>query len=108
MGQAKIDTDTTGAASDSILVINAGIIKKIKQEATSFLSATASGDGTSTSINIAHGIGSAPAYFYAIAASAAAGNIRYVAADATNIAVHYTIAPASGTNNLSYNIIFRP
>lgn len=66
--------------------------------------ATLSGDGTATTFNIPHGVGSTPSHFDAQATTAAAGGISYVTADATNIIVHYVAAPVAGTNNLSYNI----
>lgn len=68
---------------------------------------TQSGNGTATSFSIPHGLGTTPTYWNAVAISAAAGNISYVTANSTNIIVFYSVAPASGTNNLSWNWIAR-
>lgn len=73
--------------------------------ATKIGTSTQSGNGILTSFNIPHGLGITPIYYNAVATSAAAGNISYVTADATNIIVNYVVAPASGTNNLSWNWI---
>ena len=62
-----------------------------------------SSDGTRTFYQIPHGLGATPSYFNVIATSNEAGSIKYVIADATNISVYYSTAPAAGTNNLSWN-----
>ncbi|MGN6398321.1 MAG: hypothetical protein ACTHMI_22300 [Mucilaginibacter sp.] len=63
---------------------------------------TQSGNGTLVSFAIAHGLGAAPTFMQVQAGSAAAVNIQYISADATNITVHFTTAPATGTNNLTF------
>lgn len=68
------------------------------QEATG--SSTQSGDGSTTSFTIAHSLSTTPSYFNAVANNEATANIQYVTADSTNITVHYSTAPASGTDNL--------
>lgn len=70
-------------------------------------SKTASGDGSSTTISIPHLFGGTPDFYSAIATNAAAAGISYVTIDATNINIHYSVAPANGTNNLSYNLTFK-
>lgn len=70
------------------------------QEATG--SSTQSGDGSTTSFTIAHGLSTTPTYFNAVANNAATADIQYVTADGTNITVHYSTAPASGTDNLTW------
>jgi len=65
-------------------------------------SSTQSGTGAATSFNIAHGLGAIPTYFSAVANNAATSNIQYITADATNITVFYSVAPANGTNNLTW------
>ncbi len=75
--------------------------------ATKTGSSTQSGNGTSTSFNIPHGLGTTPTYWNAVAISQAAGNISYITANSTNIIVNYAVAPATGTNNLAWNWIAR-
>jgi lysophospholipase L1-like esterase len=65
-------------------------------------SSTQSGDGSTTTFNIAHGLGTTPTYWDVVAASSAGAGITYITADATNLIVHYTLPPASGTNNLIF------
>jgi hypothetical protein len=61
-----------------------------------------SGNGTTTVFTIAHGLTSIPDVYFALPTNTAArGDISY-SVDATNITLTYPIAPASGTNNLSY------
>ena len=61
-----------------------------------------SGDGTSVVISIAHGLSPTPDLFYALPLNAAARGIISYGIDGTNINLTYPIAPAAGTNNLSY------
>jgi len=63
---------------------------------------TQSGTGSATTFTIAHNLGLIPTYFNVIAGNSATTGISYITADATNITVHYTSAPASGTNNLTF------
>jgi len=65
--------------------------------------ATFSGDGSTTTFTIAHGLSAAPTSFYVTPTSADAAGSFYLTADATNITITYSIAPPSGTNNLTYN-----
>jgi hypothetical protein len=61
-----------------------------------------SGTGSQTVFTIAHGLTSTPDVYFALPTNTAArGDISY-SVDATNITLTYPIAPASGTNNLSY------
>jgi hypothetical protein len=65
-------------------------------------SVTKSGNGVSNTITIAHGLSLAPDIYFAFPLNEAArGSITY-SVDATNISLTYPIAPAAGTNNLSY------
>lgn len=67
---------------------------------------TASGNGSATTISIAHnmtGITSS-SWVSAIANNAASAGIQYVTVDAANVNIFYTVAPVSGTNNLLYSI----
>ena len=62
---------------------------------------TQSGDATTTTFNIAHGLGSTPSVVSCIASTSAAWGLTYTY-DSTNIIVAYQIAPPSGTNNLKF------
>ena len=63
---------------------------------------TSSGDGSSTSLTIAHGLVSTPKYVNAREASsdAATAEIDYTTADSTNITVYFKNALPSGTDNI--------
>lgn len=62
---------------------------------------TASGNGSTTLFNIAHGLGSTPTYaFISVAQSGSAFIGTQYTVDGTNIAVTFTTAPASGSNNV--------
>jgi hypothetical protein len=63
---------------------------------------TKSGNGTNNIISIAHGLSSTPEIFFALPLNDAARGIISYSADATNINIAYPIAPAAGSNNLSY------
>lgn len=71
---------------------------------------TASGNGSATTISIAHGMTgvTTASWVSATANNAASAGIQYVTVDATNINIFYTVAPASGTNNLLYSIEIKP
>lgn len=96
--------DNATPASGQILVGN-GTKLALKTIAGS---ATKSGDGATTTFTIAHGLGSTPVYFNVVPKNAASAGISYMTADGTNITIVYTVAPASGTNNLSYTFIAIP
>ena len=59
---------------------------------------TASGNGSTTVFNIAHGLGSNPTYTF-VNCSSILTTFTYVT-DATNIVVTFASAPASGSNNV--------
>lgn len=62
---------------------------------------TASGNGTTTVFNIAHGIGANPTYAIVSVAASGTANPGYsYTTDATNIIVTFNPAPTSGTNNV--------
>lgn len=68
---------------------------------------TASGTGALTTINIAHGLAYTPV-IVSVHPNNAASNVQpLVTSDATNFILNYAVAPATGTNNLSYNISYR-
>jgi parallel beta-helix repeat protein len=64
---------------------------------------TFSGDGSTTTFTIAHGLAKQPTKVLVTAGSDAAKGDFYVTADATNITVTYATAPPSGTNNVVLN-----
>jgi len=68
---------------------------------------TASGTGAATTINIAHGLSYVPVIVSLIANNVASNVNPLITADATNFILTYAVAPASGTNNLSYNISYK-
>lgn len=71
------------------------------------LVSTQSGNGSSTTFNIPHGMTAAPGYFSVTPASQTAAALFWVTSDATNIVVRYQSAPASGTNNLVFNVEYK-
>ncbi len=70
----------------------------------------ASGDGVSTTLSIAHGLGSITASSSVIvqANNAATAGVQYATVDATNIYLTYLVAPALGTNNLLFTASIAP
>jgi hypothetical protein len=64
---------------------------------------TQSGDASTLTFNIAHGLGSTPSFAVVEAGSSAAISDYYITKDATNLTVNYLFSPASGTNNLVFN-----
>lgn len=64
---------------------------------------TQSGTGSATAFTIAHALSATPSSVRVTPGSAAAAAAFYVTADATNITVTFTAAPASGTNNVVLN-----
>lgn len=79
-------------------------------DAPTLLQLSASGNGSSTTISIAHGLTGISATSKVIVQpiNAASAGISYITSDATNINIVYTVAPASGTNNLTYNFSIKP
>jgi hypothetical protein len=61
-----------------------------------------SGDATTTTFTIAHGLGSAPGFYTVTPTSTDADSEFYLTVDSTNITVNYPFPPPSGTNNLTY------
>jgi len=70
----------------------------------------ASGNGSSTSIVIPHGLANITTSSAAIITpkNPASAGVSYYSIDATNVTIIYTVAPVSGTNNLNYSILIRP
>lgn len=89
--------DATGTVA---LVENTGTMLRL----------TGSGTGAITTISIPHGLTGVSSSSIAIVQpiNAASAGVSYVTTDATNINIVYTVAPASGTNNLSYNVSIKP
>lgn len=67
---------------------------------------TASGNGSSTTITIAHSLTYTPVVRSYAANNAESAKVKYITADATNFILNFDVAPASGTNNLSYSISY--
>ncbi|RLI82558.1 MAG: hypothetical protein DRP01_09825 [Archaeoglobales archaeon] len=62
--------------------------------------ATFSGDGTTITFTIPHGLVSTPTTYYVEAASADAAGDKHVTADSTNLVVTFSAAPPAGTDNV--------
>lgn len=94
-------TKTTTTARETIAYIS---------DVANVANYTASGNGSATTIVIPHGLTgvSTISAVTVSARNAASAGISYVTSDATNISIVYTVAPASGTNNLSYTINIKP
>ena len=65
-------------------------------------SSTKSGDASTLTFTIAHGLGSAPGFYTVVPTSQDADSEFFLTVDATNITVNYPFAPPTGTNNLTY------
>ena len=62
---------------------------------------TASGNGSTTTFNIAHGVGATPTYAIVSVAASGSTNLDYsYTLTSTNIVVVFSTAPSSGTNNV--------
>lgn len=76
----------------------------------SFANYTASGNGSATTITVAHGLtgitGTSKVIVQSLNASSA--GISYATIGTTNVSIIYTVAPANGTNNLNYSILIKP
>jgi hypothetical protein len=71
---------------------------------------TRSGDGSTTTFTIAHGLSGVTSTSACVvqAKSADAVGITYIETDATNITIHFASAPPSGTNNIALAYFIRP
>jgi hypothetical protein len=65
-------------------------------------SSTKSGDASTTTFTIAHGLGSSPSFYTVSATSTDADSEFFLTVDATNITVNYPFPPPTGTSNLTY------
>lgn len=66
---------------------------------------TASGNGSATQIDITLPV--TPTFVVVQAGSAAAAGITYATPITNGVRIFYTVAPATGTNNLTYYILYR-
>lgn len=100
------DSSFIGKASLSAAPVNPTDIVRLQDVVTSNTVKTASGTGAATTISIPHGLTgiTSASFATAQARNTASAGISYVTIDATNINIIYTVAPVSGTNNLSYSI----
>ncbi|MFC4549725.1 hypothetical protein [Halorussus sp. GCM10023401] len=64
---------------------------------------TASGDGSTTSFSIEHGLVDEPRFPRVMAKTPAAGRVDHLTTDGTAITVHYDAAPPAGANNLEWS-----
>jgi hypothetical protein len=85
----------------SSVYVGSGIVKhNIGYVTENSGTATFSGDGSTTTFNIPHGLASTPKSYHVEAGSADAKGDKYVTADATNLTVTFATAPPAGTNNV--------
>jgi hypothetical protein len=107
-------TASTGDTSNGLLYVDTtlnclSIYNKLQgrwENSSTSNTYTASGTGSATTITIPHGLTNvtSSSLVWVNAKNAASANIGYVTIDATNVYINYTTAPASGTNNLLYDI----
>lgn len=101
--------DLSNPADTNAYLTIQGLINALNNSSSKTGTNTQSGNGNSTMFSIPHGLGVKPAYFNVISISQASGNIAYITADTVNLNVYYSVAPISGTNNLSWNwIVTKP
>lgn len=76
----------------------------------SFENYTASGDGSSTTITIAHGLSGISGTSKVIVQplNSASAGVIYSSIGTTNISIVYTVAPVLGSSNLNYSILIKP
>jgi hypothetical protein len=76
----------------------------------SFANYTASGDGSTTAITITHGLSGISGTSKVIVQplNAASAGVTYVSISSTQVTINYTVAPVSGSSNLSYSILIKP
>lgn len=93
------------ATADTKIVSTNGIVRIIDNRngaRNTGLSATQSGNGSTTVFNIAHGCFATPGYVMAQPATADARGDFSLSATATNVVITYPVAPPTGTNNLQW------
>jgi hypothetical protein len=105
-------TPATNTATSPFLVRNAstGNVEQITNTLSTKARYTASGTGVATTISFAHGLTgiTSASIISLVAKNAASGGFSYVTTDATNVNVVYTVAPANGSNNLSFDVFIKP
>jgi hypothetical protein len=110
-GTYNFNLPTTAGTTGQVLTSQGGGATAMTWTSVSTpLRLTASGNGSSTTISIAHGLSGVSSSSIATVSpiNAASAGISYITTDATNINIVYTVAPASGSNNLAYNIFIKP
>lgn len=95
------DVTLTSPANNDVIVYDSATSKwKNKAPSTEKIGkSTASGNGTTTVFNIAHGLGSNPTYAFIVCSSLT--NTFTYTTDSTNIVVTFATAPASGSSNVT-------
>lgn len=90
-------------AANTVLAVNSGgtDLAWSSLDSENVGTATASGDGTTKTFNVAHSIGAVPSVAFIICSSLV--NTFTFTYDATNIIVVFTAAPGSGTNNIIFS-----
>jgi len=94
-GLQSIGTAKRANAADKALVPKDALEGKL-------ISMTATGNAALTAFNVAHNLGAVPTAFFLEATSVAASALHTVTADATNLIVTFTAAPAAAANNITF------
>lgn len=66
---------------------------------------TFSGDDSTTTFDVSHGLGATPSTFFVTAATDDASGFSHATAGSSNITVNYDTAPPSGTDNVVLNVL---
>lgn len=93
---------TTGSPSN--FITNSGIKTRLRDNPQYVTEAhgtsSQNGDGSTKDFNIAHGLAATPTSYLVLKGAPSLPAIEYLTADATNIGVHFSFAPANATRNV--------
>jgi len=116
--EKSLQVGTVGNATGDFATWSAGNIlqkRTLAQTVTdlgipTMLNYTASGNGSSTAIVITHGLSgiTTASKVNVTALNAASAGFLYVTPSSTTFTITYSVAPVTGTNNLSYTISSKP
>jgi len=108
-GLLNYTADMGSSYTDRSAIDRGNAYKIIHSETGYTVTLTASGNGSSTTITIPHGITGLDTDSFVVltANSNAASNFKYATVDATNVNIYYSVAPASGTQNLFYSALIK-
>ena len=108
-GTANYNADVSASYTDRSLIDLGNVKKYVHSETGYSIVLTASGNGSSTTITIPHGLTGidTDSFVLLTANSEPASNFKYARVDATNIYIYYSVAPATGTQNLYYSALIK-